>query len=431
MKAARERAQRVAAGAALALALAVTPAFGQETAAPRHPYELVRTLQALQNQAAQGNVAAHIGQRSLLKEMEAPLSAPDADWRDPRNVRAVVLYVLSGGSPGPLRRLVERDVQTLGADAALARGALAYVMGDEETARKLIGPVKPTELPAALGAQVALVQAALATRNDVKQALQLLDQARLLAPGSLVEEAALRREVFIAGETGDHDRLEKATSQYMRRFGRSVYAEHFRQSFASAVVRFDIGTDAAKFPRLERTMAAFDDSVQRAVFLVIARDALVHGRLPQARVAALAAERTARGDQAALARARLYGAAARVGAENPEITLAALDGVETARLPEADRPLFDAARRIAAGIRAPAQGQATAIRAPGGKPAAEAAPPSAPPAGLDPQARAMRLIAAAERNLSETSALMTRLDAQKSPPDTRKIKATRTGDARP
>ena len=51
-------------------------------------------------------------------------------------------------------------------------------------------------LPPTLGAEIALVQSALVAQNDLKATIERLDEARLLMPGTLVEEAALRREIF-------------------------------------------------------------------------------------------------------------------------------------------------------------------------------------------------------------------------------------------
>lgn len=341
---------------ATALCLAAAPALAETGGAPPAPaerpapYVLVRTLQSLQNQAAQGNKAAHAAQRDLLREIAGPLANADpATWSDPRNTRAAVLYVLSGGQPGVLNELLTRG-EPAGLPPGLAAGALAYVMGDSDRARALLTPLDPASLPDALGGQLALVQANLIARTDQKRALALLDQARLLAPGTLVEEASLRRAVFIAGEISDLDRMERATSQYLRRFGGSVYAESFRQSFGAALVRFEIGRDPARFPQLVATMRAFDEGQQRAVFLIVARNALIRGRFEQARRAADEAAKLAAGDDEAGTRATLYAAASRIAADREERALASLKAIDAAKLPAADKPILETALRVAARI---------------------------------------------------------------------------------
>jgi chemotaxis protein MotC len=356
------------------------------------PFQLVRTLQSLQNEAAMGNQAAHAAQRSLLREIEAPLSNPDpALWSDTRNTRAAVLYVLSGGQPGVLHELLKQG-EPAGLPPNLAQGALAYVMGDSEKARALLMPIEAAGLPDALAGQLALVQANLIARSDQKRALALLDQARLLAPGSLVEEAALRRSIFIAGEISDLDRLEKATSQYLRRYGRSVYAESFRQSFAAALVRFDVGRDAAKFPQLVATMRAFDEMQQRNVFLIVARDALLRGRFEQARRAAEEVTKLAGTDQEIAARAALYAAAAKVAADREDRALDTLKKIDASRLPAADKPILETALRVASRI----------IDWP--VPTTQTPKDDPPPANLDTGLKP--LVAAAERGLGEAQNLL-------------------------
>jgi chemotaxis protein MotC len=367
------------------------PALEPATAPSPQPFQLVRTLQSLQNEAASGNRAAHAAQGALLRDMAEPLMGQDAAvWDDARNTRAVVQYVLSGGQPGVLQDLLTRG-EPAGLPPGLAQGALAYVMGDLAQAKTLLMPLDPASLHESLAGHLALVQASLIMRSDQKLALKLLDQARLLAPGSLVEEGALRRTVFIAAEINEFDRLEKATAQYIRRFDRSVYADNFRQSFATGLVSFDIGRDPEKFPRLVATLRAFDREQQRAVLLLIARDALVKGRFEQARRAAEEVARLPGADQATIARASLYKAAARIAVDRAEGALDTLKRIDTNRLPAAEQEIHRTALRIASQI---VDGTASA----------NATPASAEPPDLDPGVK--RLVAAAQRSLGQARALL-------------------------
>ncbi len=404
------RRSHLALASALVFALSTSVVATEEPPpAPAPPYQLVRTLQSLQNEAAAGNRAAYAAQTKLLRDLEqAMMAQPPAVWDDPRNTRAAVQYVLSGGQPGPLAELIKRGGPT-GLPKGLAEGALAYVMGDGAQAKALLLPLDPAGLHESLAGHLALVQATLILRDDQKRALQLLDQARLASPGSLVEEGALRRAVFIAAEINDLDRLEKATAQYMRRFDRSVYAEHFRQSFATGLVRFDIGHDPARFPRLVATLRAFDREQQRAVLLIIARDALVRGRFEQARLAAEEVARMPGADQATVTRASLYRAASRIGIDRAGGALDTLKKIDATRLPPEEKDILRTALRVAAEIvDAPASGAQT--------PAPVA---MAEPADLDP--RMKRLLSGAERSLTEAQKLLA--DSVFTP--------ARSGDARP
>ncbi|MGO8078035.1 chemotaxis protein, partial [Rhizobium leguminosarum] len=59
------------------------------------------------------------------------------------------------------------------------------------------------------------------------EALDLYDKARLAAPGTIVEEAALRRSVAICVDNGMLDRGMAYSQRYVRRFLHSPYASQF------------------------------------------------------------------------------------------------------------------------------------------------------------------------------------------------------------
>lgn len=328
--------------------LAAGPLAAEESVSP---FEMVRTLQTLQAQIASGNAAAVAAQRELLGLMERKLLAADpAVWQDGRNARAAVTYTLSGGSPRLMRSLLTLT-PPIAVDADLAAGALAYIENREEEARERLMPIDARALPMSLSGQVALVQAGLVAREDIPKAIRLLDNARLLMPGTLVEEAALRREVFLIAQTGNLDRFEFLSRQYLRRFGTSIYAEDFRQRFATAIARLGIADGDDRFPRLEAILKSSDPENQRALFLQLAQAAVVHGKLGTARSAAA--------DAAALAplggndamRAGLYDAAASIvaGRDISEVRKR-LDSLNRRQLGRRDIDLLDAAVAVAAAV---------------------------------------------------------------------------------
>ncbi len=315
------------------------------------PFEMVRTLQTLQAQIAGGNATAVAAQRDLLSVMEKTFLAADPSvWRDGRNARAAVTFTLSGGSPRLMRSLLALD-PPIAIEADLAAGALAYIENREDEARKRLLPLDARTLPMSLGGQVALVQASLVAREDLPKAIGLLDDARLLMPGTLVEEAALRREVFLVAQTGNLDRFEFLSQQYLRRFGTSVYAEDFRQRFATAIARLGIADGDDRFPRLEAILKTSDPENQRALFLQLAQAAVVHGKLGTARSAAAdaAALATIGGHDAM--RAGLYDAAASIlpGKDIVEVSKR-LAGLNRRQLGRRDADLLDAAIAVAAAV---------------------------------------------------------------------------------
>lgn len=333
----------------LLISLLATSPLAAEEAIP--PFEMVRTLQTLQAQIAGGNAAAVAAQRELLGLMERKFLAADpAVWQDGRNARAAVTYTLSGGSPRLMRSLLAL-APPIAADADLAAGALAYIENREEEARKHLLPIDARALPMSLSGQVALVQAGLIAREDIPKAIRLLDDARLLMPGTLVEEAALRREVFLIAQTGNLDRFEFLSRQYLRRFGTSIYAEDFRQRFATAIARLGIADGDDRFPRLEAILKSSDPENQRALFLQLAQAAVVHGKLGTARSAAADAAALAPLGGSDAMRAGLYDAAASIvaGRDIGDVRKR-LDNLNRRQLGRRDTDLLDAAVAVAAAV---------------------------------------------------------------------------------
>lgn len=317
------------------------------------PVELVRTLQLLQDRIAQGSTQAFRGQRALMQHADERMVALDPEtWAEPVNIRAAVTFCLSGGGPGLLRHLMASgkvgDAQT-----SLVLGALAYLEGREKEARTLLAKIDPMTLPVGIGAQLALAQAALAARDDAAQSIRLLDLARLLAPGTLVEEGALRREIFVLAQTGDLKRFESLAIQYLRRFRHSVYAGNFRQRFAAALTRLDFASDGARFSKLQAMLDEIEPEGRRDLYLLVARAGLDQGKTS---TAVFAAERTitlADPVSAQAVRARLYRAAAMVAAEGHfEASVETLRATDRKVLSEADLVLLDSALATASEIRA-------------------------------------------------------------------------------
>lgn len=343
--------RRVLAVLALLLPAATGMVHAQDSEKFPEPYEMARTLQVLQSQITEGNGPAVGAQRALLAEMEKRFLAADpSTWQDARNGRAAVIYTLSGGSPIVMRHLASLDPRPQ-VDEDLALGALAYIEGRQKEAREHLMKLNARALPPSLGGQIALVQAGLIAHDDLKRAIALLDEARLLMPGTLVDEAALRREVFMVAQAGDIERFEYLSGHYLRRFNSSVYAPDFRQRFATALTRLNLAETSGHFQRLRALLDASDTDNRRATFLHVARSATIHGKIETARLAAAQAESLSALGSSDGVRARLYGAAAGIVTEDYIRHSDDLNAVNRRQLTEADNSLLDAAQSAAAAIR--------------------------------------------------------------------------------
>ena len=178
------------------------------------------------------------------------------------------------------------------------------------------------------------------------------DDARLLAPGTIVEEAALRRQIALLAAGGNADRYEALATQYLRRFPNSVYAGGFRQQFAVAIAGpYAMRRSPGRLGRLESMLGGVAQSDRREVYLTIAKEAVAKGRMEMAKFAAANAQPLAEAGSADRERARLYEGAALIVTEEFDRGVEVLGAVERSKLAETDTALLDAALSVAGQVR--------------------------------------------------------------------------------
>lgn len=311
------------------------------------PYELARMLTALQDDVARGSGSALAAQRVLMDRIAARFTAADpAEWRVARNARALVIYALSGGSPAVVRQTIDDAVLEPPFDA-LVSGALAYLEGRAGDARRHFARIDDRTLDHSVRGSVFLAQAALAVERNPGRAMELLEKARAAAPASLVEEAALRRAMLVAAEEDDIALLERLVSRYLGKFRRSIYAGNFRQRLAAAVTRMSFIREPEDFGRLSAMLAPMTPAGRQEIYLGLARAAIESGSREAAALAAERALATAEPGTLDHTRATLYGAAAQVVDPKAfEPAFGTLAGLKSEDLPEDDRALLLAARRL-------------------------------------------------------------------------------------
>ncbi len=326
------------------------------------PVQMLRTLQLVQDQIAAGSTEAHVAQRGLLVVLDDRFMNYEPEiWRDSKNIRAAVALVLSGGKPQILRKIwglgsefVPRD------ELPLIEGALSYVEGREEEARRALLPIDPATFPTSLGAQIALVQSALLVKTDPAKSSALLDFVRLQVPGTLLEEAALRRQVFLVSQIENLKKFDSLVIQYLRRYRSSVYAGNFRQRLGSVLTRIDFGKDPSRFEGVVAMLAELEPDVRRDLYLLAARASVEQGFTKSALLMAGKAQELSGEDKESAARAKLYQAAATIiSPEAIETAVKNLQALDRSVLGPRDVALLDAALAMADHIRKLPEGIAT------------------------------------------------------------------------
>lgn len=317
------------------------------------PYMLIRALEAVQDKIAGGSADAHIYQREFIREIANKLPhVTDEEWKQPWNSRAAIIYALSGGDPGVLAKLLSLSPVPC-VDDNLVKGLLDYSQGRNPEALELLSKIDATTLDPRAGGHLALAQAMLVATDDPKRAIGYLDMARLLAPGTLVEEAALRREAIVASIAGDLDAFKLLTSQYLRRYSKSVYAGDFIRRFATVVTKGKFAESPGLFQGVAEMLDTLDNDQQKFAYTAIAEASIVQGRVQLTLLAAKKLADQARDDPKHALQARLYESAALLVTDDYDRATVQLKSIDRAELGPRDQPLLDAALTVAGRMRAP------------------------------------------------------------------------------
>lgn len=314
---------------------------------------MANDLQALQVKIAAGDKAAYTAQAERIKAIGAAITAAKPDiWQSKTETDAAVIYLLSGGQPRPVALLLQSGAAPA-SETPLLRGVIAYILGNEAEARALLADIDPLKLDLRLAGQVAFAQSVLATAQDPKKAVALLDLARLLAPGGLVEEAALRREIALVAERRDTGRFTALARQYATRFGRSIYADRFLQGLAGDVMKADLIQDLPSYQKFHPFVSSLTPGERDQFLLTIARAEAVNGKFAVAGIASGEALQEAGSDSPEEARARLYEASAKILTPEYDNGVAELRSVAESKLDKRDQILLGAVRGIATYLREP------------------------------------------------------------------------------
>lgn len=344
---------------AAAIAIAVLgavpggPALAASDGPSKTPFELVRELQDFQNQAVlQATKDSQAEQNKRVAKIAARLSRFDKRvWADPRNARAAVIYVLSGGDPRVLSRLLRAHV-TLAIDEKLAKAAVAYGEHNDAKAIELFDGLDMSSLDESIVGQVALVRALLIADKQPTKAISLLDLARISSSGTIVEEAALRREAIMVAKAGNLDAFETLSSQYFRRFTESTFAQTFQSEFAEQVLA-QYAHNPNRREKLERVLGALREAERREACLSIAEEGIASANVELVRFAARVAAIDPKKKPDDAMRLKLFEAAASVVTENAESGLATLGSIDRSMLGAREEALLNAALAVSREVRRP------------------------------------------------------------------------------
>ena len=244
----------------------------------RQPWKLVRALQHLQDDIVTGKPRAQDAYKILLVKSNTWMSELDDEtWQYERNLDAAAVFVMIGGGTAIAFKALRKT--TLGEPSKiLLKAAIAYAEKDVETAFSLMEKINIETLPPSIAAQFALAKSMTISGTDLPAAKKLLMKARQIAPGTLIEEASLRREIRIAGQMREFDDFAKLSKAYLRRFRNSRYFNDFVRNLGFAVIRMNPENDQQILNLLDEITSGFDDRQLISVAMYVAQDTVVSRR---------------------------------------------------------------------------------------------------------------------------------------------------------
>jgi chemotaxis protein MotC len=260
------------------------------------------------------------------------------------------IFVLSGGSASILQPW-EEGLERGGKEETLFRGIMAYGKGSSAEAERRLFALDATSFDSMRGGHLALAQALLSSRVNPERAFSFFDKARLLLPGTLVEEAALRQMAVLAAKTGNRERFASSAISYLSRFPRSAYVGGFEAQLAFHIARFP-GRDGMLI--LQEILQAHPAGWGRclACFCAsIAEQALLLGKAELTTVAARASLPLVSDDRPEKQRLLLYYGAALIVTDDYASGVEILRSLKQDILEEKDRELQNASLAVAAKLR--------------------------------------------------------------------------------
>ena len=334
----------------LAASLLTTPV---QAADPIKVDSLLLSLLQVQDRIARGDAAALPLQKHLMTLLDAGIaeSGAVADMT-PAEFRALIIFGIIGSSTDSVVEAL-REVEEPKDKLRLSRAVIDYRERKRNQATKRFARIKTSSLDRRLVPFVAFAKGNLFSRTAPRRAIQQYDLVRLEAPGTLLEEASLRRLMALHASYGNGEACTRMAKQYARRFINSPYRKQYLTMLRGGVVSMrrtipleDVGELAQLMP------PAYGISLH--MHLVRGSLESGHMKLAQyslAQIGALSAKKKdAPINQTQL---KLFGLLANMTSADPNEMLKELDAIDRSRLAAVDIKLLERAQGILGYIVAP------------------------------------------------------------------------------
>ena len=223
-------------------------------------------------------------------------------------IRDILTYTLIGGNPNILRE-VDMRLIALESDRHLARAVLSWREGTAKSIDSSLWPRDGLDSDPMFSAALSNATSAKLSDTETKLALGNLKSVRLLAPGTLMEENALRRQILLNFGQNNNEAV-RLLKVYARRFGSSPYNSSLAEKISIHILTNLTKDSLPELLSLFESTEPVEMRVLVNVLLQTARDALRRGQLGLASslISSLSAKRELTAIE--MARMKIYAQAA-------------------------------------------------------------------------------------------------------------------------
>ncbi|MFT4095947.1 MAG: hypothetical protein QM651_02420 [Rhodoblastus sp.] len=253
--------------------------FSSSSARPAEgiqPFGMMRALQDMQEGVSVGIDLQQAATEASLNRFVLAISSGAGDWTDRRNRAALLFYLVTGGDPNPVKpalALLPKDTP----DRKVIERAFASAEAAQGDGNASLNSIDPRDASPEVAGAVALAQGVSLGRQDRLAAAARLRDARLLAPGGLIEEMSLRQEIRLLRGVSDIRNLESLVARYFSLFARSIHSRRVLSDFV------EIGEKTWKERERENrevvvnALAAMPDNPRHEAGIRLARSLFVLG----------------------------------------------------------------------------------------------------------------------------------------------------------
>jgi chemotaxis protein MotC len=196
---------------------------------------VMREISLLQSEMAKGRHDVPQALKAAMLRAQDVFRGMDPSRISTYEIESAAAFVLSGGDPSILARPLGSSTLSE-QQRILLEGVASYATADLVTAKEKFANVKLEQLETTLTAQLTMALVQLDSSAEHHESSQRLAFVADVLPGTLIEEAAIRRIIPLLALQAKRQQLLYWTTRYLRRFPNSLYYRDFEASLVKAIV---------------------------------------------------------------------------------------------------------------------------------------------------------------------------------------------------